>query len=116
MAILSIMNEVSNPTGLPIVQSFTVPAGFPASQLLVVAGSAWSTTTNAQLTVQVLIGAQVVGQLLFFSNGNTTHRAFAPIFIPQGLTPGSYTLTLRELDASPTTSDQNDWFSVVLIG
>ena len=65
----------------------------------------------------MLIEANVVGQLLFASNGATTHRAFAPIFIPQTLSPGStYTLTLRELDGSPTITDQNDWFSVALIG
>lgn len=53
-----------------------------------------------------------------FSNGTATHRAFAPLLIPLKLTAGQtgVTLTLQELDGSPTITDQNDWFSAALIG
>lgn len=116
MAVLSILNAVNNQTGLPIVKNFTIPSGFPSSNLLIVSGSAWSSQTNVQLAVQVLVEDGVVGQMLVFSNGNNTHRAFAPVFLTVNLTPGTYTLTLRELDNSPTLTDFNDWFSVALVG
>jgi hypothetical protein len=118
MAVFSIFNEVNNSTGLPISTTFSVPSNFPSSQLLLVAGSAWSNTANVPITVQVVIESQVVGTMTLFSNGTATHRAFGTAMIPLQLNPGQtgVTLTLQDLDGSPTITDQNDWFSAALIG
>lgn len=113
----SILNEVSNQTGLPITKTFNMPTTFPASQLLMVAGSAWSRETDIQLAVEVMLESEVVGTLFQFYNTPFVHRAFAPLMIPLSLPAGQegVTLTLRDLDGSPTLTDGGDWFSVALI-
>lgn len=118
MAVFSILNEVSNQTGLPITTTFDVPGDFPSTQLLTVAGSAWSRQSNVQLAVEVMIESQVVGTMFQFGNESGTHRAFAPLMVPLALPPGQtgVTLTLRDLDGSPTVTDGGDWFSAALVG
>jgi hypothetical protein len=116
MGYQSILNSATSPTGLPILATFSVPQG-SAEQALLISGSAWSGQANQILQIEVLIGATLVTTIQFFSNGNNTHRAFAPVFLPLQLAPGTnYTLTLREPDAqSTTTTDKNDWFSAMLL-
>jgi hypothetical protein len=116
MASQSILNAVSSPTGLPILATFSVPQG-STQQALLISGSAYSTTANQILQIEVLIGATKVTTIQFYSNANNTHREFAPVFLPLQLLPGdNYTLTLREPDGSTSTiTDANDWFSAMLL-
>ncbi len=115
MGYQSILNGASTPTGLPILATFSVPAG-STEQALLVSGSAWSSAEGQLLQVEVLINATLVSTIQFNSNGNNTHRAFAPVFLPLQLPEGNnYTLTLREPDGGATITDQNDWFSAMLL-
>ncbi|HEX6202247.1 MAG TPA: hypothetical protein VF100_04520 [Thermoanaerobaculia bacterium] len=116
MPVLSILDSVSQPQGLPIKKSFTVPEGFPNQNLLLVSGSAFTSQNGIQLTVQVLIGENVVGQLFFEAYTPNTHQAFAPVFLATNLLPAEYTLTLQVPPKAATETDENDWFSAALIG
>lgn len=110
---ISIINLQAGP--LPIVRNFSVPNG-SVSQVLIVSGSAWSTTQNTLIQVEILIEDSVVGTLNMFSNGDYTHRTFPPALIPLRLPPdNNYTLTLRIPNGSLTTTDVNDFFSAMLL-
>lgn len=117
MAVLSILNEANRPNGLPIEKAFTVPTTFPASQLLVVAGTAFSGTADVALEIEVVIDTQIVQTIHFFSNGPNERRTFAPVFIPITLAlDTTHTLVLREKNEALTKSNDRDWFSAALIG
>ena len=111
----SILNNARQRRGLPIVKNFTVPQG-STDQLLVVSGTAFSDKSEKQLTVEVLVEANVVGKMEIWSDEEDVHRAFPSVLIPLRLTPGSnHTLTLRELDHSDTKTDANDRFSAAVV-
>lgn len=118
MAVLSILNAVN----LPREQGFTVPLEFPGSQLLLVSGSAWSNSNEVTLEVDISVTSEngvatQVGPMKVYSNGDETHRAFAPLYSPLNLTPGStYTLSLQPAAGGTTITDENDWFNVALVG
>lgn len=118
MSYVSILSYASQPKGLPIVQNFTVPTD-STSQALLVSGSAWSGSANDTLQIQVLVGATVVTTMQCYCNPSTTHRTFPAALISLdalNLVPGdTYTLTLREVDGGSTTTDQNDYFSAMLL-
>ncbi len=116
MAVVSILNEVNSKTGLPIHANFTVPSNASAQQILMVTGSGFASQTNVAIGVQVVIEGNTVGEMYLFSNGANTHRAFAPVLIPLGLTPGQtgVTLTLQDDEGTPIVTDSNDWFSAAL--
>lgn len=114
MPYVSILNNVSQSGGLPIVANFAVPAN-TGSLALLVSGSGWSQSASTTLQIQVLIGQNVVATMQSYCNPAYTHRTFGTAFIPLSLAAGTYTLTLREVDGGSTMTDQNDYFSAMLL-
>ncbi len=109
-----------NQTGpLPISAQFTTGSNGPAT--LIVAGSVWTKTQDRLIGVQVLLDGQPIGNAQIWSNAPSTHRAVVPMHFvidlnkewPSPEQQPSYKLTLQAMN-SDTTSDQNDFFQVVL--
>ena len=109
MAVQVIINQQKGP--LPVKATFNSPSSAP--MYLEVTGSVWSTTANQMIGIAVQIDGAGVGTAQLFSNGANTHRAVVPTYIQVKLAQGQHTLTLGPATA-PTTSDFNDFFTVVL--
>jgi len=103
---------VSQPGPLPIKVTFNAPSDGPTT--LVVNGSVWTQTANNIIGIQVAMDGNAVGKAQVFSNGASTHRPVVPAYIPQQLQFGQHTLTLSALPGTSTTSDYNDFYSVIL--
>ncbi len=95
---------------LPITTSFSAPGDEP--MYLEVNGSVWSQATDELLGIVIALDGNVIGEAQIFSNGNTTHRAVVPAYVPVQLSEGQHTLTLSA--ANNTVSDYNDLFTAVL--
>jgi hypothetical protein len=107
------IQTIINQTGpLPITATFTSPTNAPAT--IFISGSVWSQTTDTMIGIAILLDGQQIGTAQIFSNGNTTHRAVVPVFIPVDLAFGQHTLELST-SSGATTSDVNDPYNAVLI-
>lgn len=109
MPIQTIINQ-SGP--LPITATFASPTNAPAT--IFISGSVWSQTTDTMIGIAILLDGQQIGTAQIFSNGNTTHRAVVPVFIPVDLAFGAHTLELTTTNGN-TVSDVNDPYNAVLI-
>lgn len=96
---------------LPVSATFNAPSDAPAT--LILSGSVWSPSANQLIGVELELDGTVIGKALIFSNTPTTHRTLIPIYVPATLTFGQHKLSLVPLN-SYTTTDQNDFFNVVL--
>jgi hypothetical protein len=76
-------------------------------------GSVWSQSVNEMIGININLDGEQVGQALIYSNGNATHRAVVPAYIPIQLSQGQHTLTLYPANAE-TTSDFNDFYTAVI--
>lgn len=108
MAIQIIMSQQKG--ALPITANFSAPSDAPS--YLEITGSVWSTTANQMLGIAVQLDGQAIGNAQIFSNTASTHRAVVPTYIPVKLQQGQHSLTLSAM--SGTTSDFNDFYTVVL--
>lgn len=98
---------------LPITVNFSAPGDSP--YYLEVNGSVWTTTANSIIGIQVELDGQVLGTAQIFSNTASTHRAVVPGYFPIQLAYGKqHSLTLSAAPGSATTSDYNDFFTVVI--
>ena len=95
---------------LPITASFNSIGDTP--MYLEVTGSVWTQTANVMIGIDIQIDGQAVGKAQIFSNGNTTHRAVVPAYIPVKLGQGPHKLTLAA--SANTVSDFNDRFTAVI--
>ena len=109
MAVQVIMNQQKGP--LPVKATFNSPSSGP--MYLQVSGSVWTTTANQMIGIGVKVDDQAVGSAQLFSNAASTHRAVVPTYIPVKLGEGPHTITLGPSTA-PTTSDLNDFYTVIL--
>ena len=109
MAVQVIINQQKGP--LPVKATFNSPSSAP--MYLEVTGSVWTTTANQMIGIGVKVDDQAVGSAQLFSNTASTHRAVVPTYIQVKLSQGQHTLTLGPSTA-PTTSDINDFYTVVL--
>lgn len=96
---------------LPINVSFNAPGDSP--MYIEVNGSVWSQSADKLIGVAVSLDGQAMGNAQIFSNGNTTHRAVVPAYIPVKLTQGQHTLTLAA-STPDTVSDYNDFYTAVI--
>ena len=105
---------VSQKGPLPISVKFPAPSDGPS--VLVVAGSVWTTgsNTNTMIGIQVSLDGQPLGSAQIFANPVNTHMSVVPAFFPVKLSQGNHTLQLSG-STSATTSDVNDFFTVVLL-
>lgn len=110
MPVMSMMNQVKGP--MPLSASFKAPLDGPAVFML--SGSVWTQSVNQMLGIVLELDGAPIGSAVIFSNGTATHRAVVPSFIPVNLTFGNHTIKLVPSTAV-TTSDNNDFFDVVLI-
>ncbi|HLN97969.1 MAG TPA: hypothetical protein VK208_05860 [Pyrinomonadaceae bacterium] len=108
MAIQVIINQVGP---LPITANFSAPGDEP--MYLEINGSVWSQVANVMLGITIELDGQAVGTAQIFSNGNATHRAVVPAYIPIQLSQGQHTLSLSRAPGS-TVSDSNDSFTAVI--
>jgi len=102
---------VSQQGPLPISVRFPAPSDGPS--VLVVAGSVWTNGSNTMIGIQVSLDGQPLGSAQIFANPGSTHMSVVPAFFPVELSQGDHTLQLSE-STSATTSDFNDFFTVVL--
>jgi hypothetical protein len=109
MPTLTILNQAKGP--LPIKATFNAPSDGPTC--LVLSGSVWAQSASQLIGIQLELDGKVVGSASIFSNGPSTHRAVVPSYIPVTLTFGQHTVALLPLNAA-TTSDNNDFFSLIL--
>jgi hypothetical protein len=96
---------------LPISVTFQAPSDSP--MYLSVNGSVWTETANQIIGMGVNLDGQEVGHARIWSNGAGTHRAVVPAYIPIKLTHGQHTVEIFP-DTEQTTSDNNDFYTVVL--
>jgi len=109
MAVQVIMNQQKGP--LPVKASFNSPSSAP--MYLEVTGSVWTTTANQLIGIGVNLDGAAIGSAQVFSNTASTHRPVVPTYILVKLDQGQHTVTLGPSTAT-TTSDLNDFFTVVL--
>jgi hypothetical protein len=95
---------------LPITQTFNALGDEP--MYIEVNGSVWSQTVNTLIEIDIALDGRVVGAAQVFSNGNATHRAVLPAYIPIQLSQGQHTLTLS--CSGVTLSDYNDRYTAVI--
>jgi|SRR5215203_295076 len=96
---------------LPIKATFNAPGDSP--MFIEVNGSVWTQTANQMIGIVIELDGNAVGTAQIFSNGNSTHRAVVPAYIPVKLTQGQHTLSLSA-KAGGTVSDLNDFFTAVI--
>jgi hypothetical protein len=108
MAIQVIVNQAGP---LPITVNFNAPGDEP--MYLEVNGSVWSQNPNNMIGIGIALDGQALGAAQVFSNGNTTHRAVVPAYIPIQLGQGQHTLSLS-LNTAATVSDYNDFYTAVI--
>jgi hypothetical protein len=108
MAIQVIVNQAGP---LPITASFSAPGDEP--MYIEINGSVWTQSANAMIGIAIALDGRSVGTAQLFSNGNATHRAVVPAYIPVQLSQGQHTL---QLSAAPgtTVSDYNDFYTAVI--
>ena len=109
MAVQVIMNQQKGP--LPVKATFNSPSSAP--MYLEITGSVWTTTANQLIGIGVNIDGAAVGSAQLFSNTASTHRSVVSAYILVKLNQGQHTVTLGPSTAT-TTSDLNDFFTVVL--
>lgn len=105
-----VLNEKPGP--LPLNITFNALSDGPST--LIVHGSVWSTSANQKIGVAIQLDGAQVGTAQLFSNGASTHRAVVPTYVPIKLQQGQHTLNLSLLPGTQTTSDLNDFFTVVI--
>ena len=109
---MSVQVLVNQKGPLPITVNFNAPGDSP--YYLEVNGSVWTTTANSMIGIQVQLDGQVLGVAQIFSNTASTHRAVVPAYFPIQLAYGKqHSLTLSAATGT-TTSDFNDFFTVVI--
>jgi hypothetical protein len=108
MAIQLIVNQAGP---LPIQATFNAPGDEP--MYLEVNGSIWCQSEDTMIGIGIELDGQNIGAAQIFSNGNTTHRAVVPAYIPIQLGEGQHTLTLY-LNTGETVSDVNDFYTAVI--
>ena len=109
MAVQVIMNQQKGP--LPLKATFNSPSSAP--MYLEITGSVWTTTANQLIGIGVNIDGAAIGSAQVFSNTASTHRSVVSAYIQVKLNQGQHTVTLGPSSAV-TTSDFNDFFTVVL--
>lgn len=97
---------------LPLVGSFKFESTLEAN--IVVSGSAWSNTTDSQISVAVNIDGTDMAGAQVFANEADSHKALVSALTPVNLAFGDHTVALRVLSDN-TQTDQNDFFTVTLI-
>jgi hypothetical protein len=108
MAIQVIINQAGP---LPIQATFNALGDEP--MYLEVNGSIWCEYANTMIGIGIDLDGELVGVAQIFSNGNSTHRAVVPAYIPIQLSEGQHTLTLF-LNTGETVSDSNDLYTAVI--
>lgn len=108
MAIQIIVNQAGP---LPITVPFSSPSDAP--MYLEVNGSVWAPSANNMIGIGIDLDGQTIGAAQIFSNGNATHRAVVPAYIPIQLDQGQHTLSLY-INNGETTSDYNDFYTAVI--
>jgi hypothetical protein len=108
MAIQVIVNQAGP---LPITATFEAPGDEP--MYLEVNGSVWCQYADSMIGIGIDLDGQTIGAAQIFSNGNTTHRAVVPAYIPIQLSEGQHTLYLY-LNTGETVSDSNDFYTAVI--
>jgi hypothetical protein len=104
--------QIVNQAGpLPIKVQFNAPLDGPA--LFTVTGTAWSSSADVLLQMNVQLDGNQIGTAQIFSNGAATHRAFPTLFLDVNLTDGQHVLTLTP--GANVVSDANDFFAACLI-
>ena len=109
MAIQPILAQVGP---LPLSAGFNALSDSPA--YVEVQGSVWTTTANQMIGIDVALDGNKIGTAQIFSNTASTHRAVVGVYIPVKLTQGQHKLTLSAKSGSTTTSDFNDYYTVVI--
>ena len=107
MAIQVLISQVGP---LPITGQFNSVGDSP--MYIEVNGSVWTQTPNVTIGIDIAIDGLNVGTAHIFSNGNATHRAVVPAYIPVKLSQGPHKITLSA--SAKTVSDFNDLYTAVI--
>lgn len=97
---------------LPISGAFNAESDSEA--VIMVSGSAWSSTAAQWVGVQVLLDGNVVGEAAVFCNEATSHRALITTLIPVTLSFGQHVVELQPVSTF-TRCDVNDFLNVYVM-
>ncbi|HEY1369795.1 MAG TPA: hypothetical protein VGF23_21890 [Gaiellaceae bacterium] len=108
---LSAAEIVNHNAALPVTKSFKTKG---RTVILLASGSGYSGTKDKTIGMDIQIDKVSRRQAKTFANEASSHNAFvAPYLVLTDLAAGDHTITLSAL--SGTTTDVNDYFSVVMI-
>jgi hypothetical protein len=108
---LSAIEVVNHNAALPATKSFKTKG---RTVILLASGSGYSTTKDKTIGMDIQIDKVSRRQAKTFANEANSHNAFvAPYLVLTDLAAGDHTITLSAL--SGTSTDLNDYFSVVAI-
>lgn len=97
---------------LPITAAFNAESDSEA--VMMVSGSAWSSTAGQWVGVQIMLDGNIIGEAAVFCNEASSHRALITTLIPVTLSAGQHTIALAEV-SNYTEIDANDWFNVYIM-
>lgn len=81
---------------------------------LEVNGTVFSPSANQMIGIGIFLNEQQIGEAQIYSNGENTHRAVVPAYIPLQLQAGqTYALGLYSLNGE-TIGDPNDFYTAVI--
>jgi hypothetical protein len=97
---------------LPLNQTFTPPADGPV--VLIVTGTAWSTSAPGSIGIEVLLNGAVIGSVTLFANQNAVHMTLPPLFL-NAMIPSNQPQKISIAGLGKTVTDYNDHFVVQLL-
>jgi hypothetical protein len=108
-----IFQNVINQAGpLPVSGEFSAESD--AQMVLFVAGSAWSSSSNSFIGIDVQLDEQSIGMASVYCNESKSHRALIPILLPITVSSGTHTITFNALNGD-TVGDDNDYYNATLM-
>ena len=110
MSATIIASNIAGP--LPIAVTFQAPLDGPATFQF--SGTAWSTTANVLIGVQVLLDGVVIGTAQLYSNSTSEHKTLPTQVMDAVLQSGQHKIVFQALNAN-TITDGNDNFSLALL-
>lgn len=98
---------------LPLTFSFELP--ITGNVTIAFSGTCWSSLPAAICGVAVLLDGKHLGDVPLYFNNAKEHLTLPTFFFPADLGPGPHTILLRRI-TDTTYSDENDYFSLWIVG
>jgi hypothetical protein len=107
------LQTIVNAAGpLPISATFTPVADGPV--VLVVTGTAWSSSAPNKIGIEVSLNGSVIGSATLFANQNSVHMTLPTLFL-NAVIPSHEPQKIAVTGLGHTVTDLNDHFTVQLL-